>query len=512
MNPNRSRPRSGTTGRPGLRGLLGGVILGGHLLHAGCAVIPLATQRAQVDTLIAERSGIAGGDLSLPPQAGEIASGPLDRDAAVLVALRRSPRLQGEYARLGLVHADLIQASRLANPSLSLGVLFPEGGAGVERLAAGLVQRFAAAVTLPARKRLAAAALERATLAIAAAGLELARDVDRAWLDCAAATAVAAMREEVRVAAELSATLAARYHAAGNLSELDLAREQADAADARLAAIAAAGAARAACLALNETMGLASADPARVIPATPPAVPPDDPDTATLAGLARAGRLDIAAARTEVARREAALATSGRFRLLGDAAVGVEYERDTDGTKTLGPTLELELPLFDQGQGRIARAQARLDLARAALAEAELRADHEVADAAARMADARRAAAEIDTHLLRERRAVVDAVARRVNYMLLGVFDQIVARREYYAAVESAIGATRDYWLARVDLEHAAGGRLAGIVTAAAPPLDIEALLGAGPARDGHRHGHPDAAAPEVDPHAGHGAHPAGAR
>ena len=48
------------------------------------------------------------------------------------------------------------------------------------------------------------------------------------------------------------------------------------------------------------------------------------------------------------------------WRWLGSAEIGVSAERDTDGGWVAGPSLSLELPIFDQHQADIARLEAQL--------------------------------------------------------------------------------------------------------------------------------------------------------
>jgi len=44
--------------------------------------------------------------------------------------------------------------------------------------------------------------------------------------------------------------------------------------------------------------------------------------------------------------------------------------------------------------------------------------------------------------------------------MLLGVFQLLLARREQIDAYRDYLDSVRDYWIARADLERAAGGSL----------------------------------------------------
>jgi cobalt-zinc-cadmium efflux system outer membrane protein len=59
--------------------------------------------------------------------------------------------------------------------------------------------------------------------------------------------------------------------------------------------------------------------------------------------------------------------------------------------------------------------------------------------------------------------------------MLLGVYQLLSAKQAEVSAYREYIEATRDYWLARVDLERAVGGKL--------PPAPPHVATGAGAER-----------------------------
>ena len=55
---------------------------------------------------------------------------------------------------------------------------------------------------------------------------------------------------------------------------------------------------------------------------------------------------------------EGALAIMRQFHFAGGTEIGYERETEAEGQRVEGPTLNLELPIFNQGQARVARAQA----------------------------------------------------------------------------------------------------------------------------------------------------------
>ena len=96
------------------------------LLASGCATVTPDGGFDGVATLVAERLGanarIVRNDADRRALRGDIDSmlrTPLSSDAAVQIALLNNRALQSTYWSVGIAEADLVQAGRLANPSLS---------------------------------------------------------------------------------------------------------------------------------------------------------------------------------------------------------------------------------------------------------------------------------------------------------------------------------------------------------------------------------------------------------
>lgn len=122
----------------------------------------------------------------------------------------------------------------------------------------------------------------------------------------------------------------------------------------------------------NELTGLALTSADWHTPAELPAPPAADDAAASLLPLALQSRLDLAAQRREITLLIDALRTARNFRYVGAVEVGAQTERQSDRSRLTGPTLSLELPVFNQGAGKLARAQAQLEEAQSALASLEL--------------------------------------------------------------------------------------------------------------------------------------------
>ncbi|HUO81788.1 MAG TPA: TolC family protein [Gammaproteobacteria bacterium] len=429
---------------------------------AGCAVAPLDRAADAAASRVNERVSVAP---AWPPKAGETDAAPEIREAltlpaALAIAFTRNPDIRRQYARLGIAHAELQDAARIANPTLSLAWLSPSNG-GREQTTQGISASFADLLLLPARRRLSAAEFRRVELAVGSELVALAHEVETSWYAHVGSLQVAAMRAAVAEAAQNEAELAMRFHEAGNISRLQLDLQQAAAARAHIEALDARSDAAETRERLADLLGLPAKAAWRTVDRL--ASPPDTTlsrDELTERALSQ--RLDVAAAHEEVALLEDALGVTGRWRLLGSVEAGYERERGTDDPTVRGPTLNLELPLFNQGQGAVARAEAQLLDARARAEALALSVENEVVTGVEQLALAREISERYRRELLPATASAVARQQERVNFMLVSPFELIRTKRDEYDAWQEYFESLRDYWIARTALRAATGGLLPG--------------------------------------------------
>lgn len=472
---------------------------------AGCATTSPRPGDADIDELLTARGGPPAVSDQTPESVRAWLSEPMTAERAVRMAMLRSPRLQEEYARLGLAHAEVLEAVQVENPRLSLSWLALDPGSGEDHTV-GLSLPLADLLVLPMRARLADAEFERARLEIAAAVLGVASEVEAAWYAAIGAQQVAQMRAAVAEGAATSAELAQRFYDAGNISELQLRQEQAVASSARIDSLRASSEAARARLELTRAIGLSGKD-ADWAPADRLPMPVAEEDPAeTLVTLAREGNLELLAARQEVEVLADALGITRRLRWIGGSEIGYEQEDDADGQRLRGPTLELELPIFNQGQAKLARAEALLAGALARVAQAELAVEQGVRLNAHTVATLRDVVVAHQQALIPQREAVVARRQEQQNYMLIGVFELIRAKVDEYDAYQSYLEAVRDYWLARVELARIVGQRLPSDAAIGERTPSVQEILSPGEAGMDHSgHGGMDHAAPETVDHSKHG-------
>jgi cobalt-zinc-cadmium efflux system outer membrane protein len=480
------------------------------LLLAGCASLSRDRGYAETSALLTQRVGVAPDAASwATPTSPEIPTEPLSAERALALAYVYNPRVRETYARLGLGRAELEDARRIANPTFEFA-RFKSDEDDHPRITRSLSVGFTDLLLLPARKRFAQAELTRLQNEVAAELLELSVEVESAWFDAVGARQVADMREVVAKAAETSAKLAQRFFDAGNITRLQLEQERAAATQARIEATRATADALKARSELAGRVGLPT-EGAWTLERQLPAPPASVVVASDLTPRALDQRLDLLAAKQALAQREDMLGVTRRWRWLGEVEVGFEQEREGEDGVSQGPVLSLELPIFNQGQGATAKAQAEWIQARAELDAMTLRVHNDALLGVQALNVAREVAEQYRTTLIPAREAIVARKQEEVNYMLIGVFELILAKREEYDAYQEYLEAVRDYWVARAALRGVVGGALPDDGSDVTPTIGVEAVLPSTTAMDHLMHGaaeeaptDPSPSASSAVPHAGH--------
>lgn len=462
------------------------------VMVAGCAVAPLDRAADAAGERVKARTGA---EVDWRPDPDETDAAPEIREpltlpAALALAFTRNPDIRRQYARLGFANADLQDAARIANPTLSLAWLNP-GGGGRDQTTQGISVSFADLLLLPARRRLSAAEFQRVELVVGSELVALAHQVETSWYAHVGALQIATLRNAVAEAAANESALAQRFHEAGNISRLELDLRQAAAARAHIQALRSRSDVAASRARIAGLLGLRAEADWQTVEKLP--VPPDAPPSRDeLMQRALTQRLDLAAVRREVAMLEDALDVTGRWRLLGPVNAGYKREHETDDSKLRGPTLSLELPIFNQGQGSVARAEARLLDARAREQALALTVENDVTAGVERLALALDITESFHGELLPRTASAVARQQERVNFMLVSVFELIRSRLEEYDAWQGYFESVRDYWIARSALRAATGGLLPGDEELPPATVGAEEIVtpGAEPDRRDEQHEH----------------------
>jgi outer membrane protein, heavy metal efflux system len=379
----------------------------------------------------------------------------LTLDEASAIALVNNRELRAALARTGIARADLLQAGLLENPSFGFSLL--DSDAGIER-EFSVFQDFLGVFTLAARRNLAAHELERTRLAVAQQALDLVAEVKQAYYALVADQQAIELYSQVLDATEAAAELAARQYRAGTLSLREQALHQSFHAQAALEGARAEARLGVDRERLNRLLGLWGADTAWKLPDRLPEIPAALPAAAELEAKAVADRLDLAAQRSNVEAVNMALDYTRQTRWLSAFGIGFTIKRDADGTYARGPGVAFGLPLFDRGQGRIARLEAQLQEAEAHYAQRAIAVRAEVREAVARAQASHGMVMHYRIAVLPLAEQVVGETLKFYNGMLVGVYELLAAKQAQIGAARDYIAAWRDFWMAWAELERAVGG------------------------------------------------------
>jgi cobalt-zinc-cadmium efflux system outer membrane protein len=381
----------------------------------------------------------------------------LTADEAVQIALINNRGLQATYERLGIAQADLVQAGLLENPRLSMQYLFGDEG---DLFEATIAQSFIEVFTLSARRKIGAASARRAALEVARQVTETAAQVRAAYFGLLADAQALELFQQVTLSSEAAADLAARQYNAGTLPRREQATQQVFYAQAIVEAARAQAQLEADRERLNRLLGLYGASTRWRMPQRLPELPAQVPTLENVESAAISQRLDLAAANAEVEAIARAADLTRSTRWLSTFGIGVTFKREPDGEKLLGPDVELTLPLFDQGQPRVARAQAELREAERRLEQLAIDVRSEAREALLRMQAAHAVARHYRDALLPLQQTVVTETLKFYNGMLVGAYDLLLARQAQVNTAREYIAASKEFWIAWSDLERALGGRV----------------------------------------------------
>jgi outer membrane protein, heavy metal efflux system len=387
----------------------------------------------------------------------------LTADAAVQIALLNNRELQATFEEIGIANADLIEAGLLKNPVFVGDARFPSSPPSATNIELSIAQEFFDVLVIPLRRKVAAAQLAKTKLQAGDAILKLAAEVKTAFYELQAEQQLLGRLKAINETDAAAVELAQRQHKAGNINDLDLANQQATYSQSKLDVAETSAAIRSGREKLNRLMGTWGEDTAWKIADQLPPIPSTDFPQQRLESLAINQRLGLAATKTEIGALVGSLGITKTYRYVGSIEFGVDTEKETDGQRVTGPKWQLELPIFNQGQARIAKLAAQLRQAERRLESEAVAIRAEVREARDRLIAKRDLASYYDDELLPERKKILELTLTHYNAMLKSPFDLLLAKQNEISAERGYIDAVRDYWVARADLERAVGGRLTRI-------------------------------------------------
>jgi outer membrane protein TolC len=446
--------------RRGLRVLLGG---GAALLLAGCASFSTDGGFAAVEQTARDRIGkdvrwvrSESDQAAIDGRVSELLGKPLSVDDAVQLALLNNRGLQASFNELGISEADLVQAGRLPNPGFSFGRLTKGDEIELER---GLHLNLARLLAMPLMQQVESRRFAQAQGAAALSVLSLAAETRKAWVQAVAAQESARYSAQVMQAAEASAELARRMAQVGNFNKLQQAREQSFYADAALNQAKAQQAQLSARERLTRLLGLWGTQVSYRLPERLPDLPASPKELPDIERTALSQRLDVQGARllTEQTARNLGLTRTTRF--VNVLELGLVRNSSNEAPTQKGWEIGFEIPLFDWGGARVAKAEAIYMQTVHRAAETAINARSEVREAYGAYRSAWEVAKHHRDEIVPLKQRIAEENVLRYNGMLIGVFELLADARSQIASVNAALDAQRDFWLAQADLDMALVGK-----------------------------------------------------
>jgi outer membrane protein, heavy metal efflux system len=385
---------------------------------------------------------------------------PLTIDTAVQIALLNNRSLQATFQEIGLSTADLIEAATIPNPKFDLAIRFPDKPPSGTYMDYGAAIDFLSIMMIPLKKRVAKNQLEAAALRVADATLELIAQVKTTFYSLQASRQILRRFKVIVDANAASLDLAQRQHEAGNITDLALARQQASYSRSRLDVASTEAEIRRNRERLNRLLGLWGADIGWQIADELPEVPSSEVPMRALERLAISQRLDLQADYLQLTSQANNLGLTKSLRLLGALDFGFNSERETDSQTRTGPTFAIELPIFNQGQGRIARGEAALKQAQDKFEALAVDVRSQIRELRDELTSKREIARFYQDELLPGQRRILNESLIQYNAMEIENFELFSTKAEEASTEREYVNAVRDYWITRAELERAVGGNL----------------------------------------------------
>ena len=385
---------------------------------------------------------------------------PLTVPSAVQITLLNNRGLQVTFEEVGIAQADVIEAVTVPNPSVDFEVQFPLVAGTLNRYAWLVAQEFVQILMIPLKKKISEEQLEAVELRVAHQILDLVEKVKAAFFMVQAEQQLISRLKLIQNTNSASLELGQKQYKAGNITDLALLQLQASYSQGRLDIAKAETDLRDKREELTRLLGLWGSQTGWQIQGDIMPIPDSEFSVKALESLAVAQRLDLRAAHRDLTSIVTALGLTRIYRWVPVLEFGFAGERDIEGALNMGPSFRLEIPIFNQGQSRLARAAAKLRRAENRLASLAVEIRSETRELRDRLISLRDMAKFYHDDLLPTRIKIVNKALLEYNAMQLSPYELFLAKSQELEAERNYIDTLRDYWITRAKLERTVGGKL----------------------------------------------------
>jgi len=389
----------------------------------------------------------------------ELLAEELSLQSAIEVALKNNPGVQAMLSEYWADASGIALSGSIPNPVFEFGRITAGSELEIERmLSIGLMDL----IRLPLLKRKAELRLDANRLMLSGNVVEHITNVRNSWINAVAEQQLSSYAEQVFSSAEASAKLAANMEAIGNFNAISRARQQAFYANAATNLTTSRHAALAAREELIRALGLDATQAASLT--LPPRLQdlPESPISAEeVTSAASDNRLDV---QMGLADLKAAGYAQG-ITLLGEATdieiagISETLWREDERESAAGFEIGIELPIFRS----ISRVRGQMN---AKTLSAANRLENTTRSASSHLREAYsgyRSGYDLAKHYRDEivplQQLISEENLLNYNGMIIGVFELLADSRKQIEAVQSAIQASRQFWIADAALRSSMVGK-----------------------------------------------------
>ena len=438
-----------------------------NLPLAGCASLSTDPAFNDVAMTIQERTGQriqwdqgSDEDMAARTAVDHMLKKPLTIKTATQIALLNNRGLQATYTELGIAQAGLVQAGLLKNPAFDISIINPLESALPANLAYGVVFQFIDALYIPLRKRVAASKLEEAKINVAAQVIDHAAMTRSAFIDYLAAYQLVGLFKQVEKSSRASFEAATALRKAGNTTALEFETQQSLLTNAKLELANAQAQLFETREKVNTALGLTGAQTRWRTASRLPTITGKG-SVKLIEKRAIEASLDLEAAKQRLITLAHQYGVDTATSIIPDLELGIEVEREEEGKEwSRGPTIDVVLPIFDQGRAKRQAAKMQIRKAQDMYWDIAIRVRSAARLAKARLSMSHKQARFYEKAVLPQTAKILNATQVNYNGMQLGVFRLLVAKRDQIQAGQRYIQALQAYWQARVQYEQLMSGRL----------------------------------------------------
>ena len=381
---------------------------------------------------------------------------PLSIEDATKLALYRNSKIQNSYANLGFSAANLYSAGRIRNPFITFKKLNSLDSDFRDLTNFSFGFSLGDIIKLPSNIKTAKRNFLAAKQSAAAEILQSIRDVQVAYYEYVTAIQAARANNEFYNALETSAEFDQIDYEYGLISKRELLELNVVIAEAKYNAIQADNDELAARAKFANLLSLEIEDDWSI---------PDhltipielDIDVDKLSETAKQTSLVLESQKTKIKELEEEVDLSKWRPYVGDIEIGLERAKTPVGATVTGPTLDVQIPLFNHHHDEQAIARSNLIIALANLQQSSVEIQNNVYLNFHKTKRAKIVVDEYLENLMPLRAEIIERARNHENYILRGIFDIYDTNYNEYQSYIQFSKIIKEYWISYTDLRHAVG-------------------------------------------------------